>query len=253
MGIGIQLWTLKDETATDFRGTLRKVADMGYEGVEFAGYGGIPADEMKELLQQLGLKAIGSHVGPQRLRDDLQGEIDYLLAIGCNYLIVPHVSENERQTEGDWKKLFAEFAGYAQAAKAAGLKFAYHNHDFEFTSKVDGKFAFDALFEAIPLAQVEIDTGWVDYAGLDPVAYIRTYSGRVPLLHLKDYVNHPETGRMKSVELGKGVLKIGDIIREGSTCGSEWLIVEQEAFEQPPIDSAKESIQWLRAHLNQTV
>ena len=84
MNIGLQMYT-RDETAQDFRGTLRKVAELGYEGVEFAGYGDIPAEEMKTLLQELGLKAIGSHVGLHLLRADLQKEIDYLKTIGAKY------------------------------------------------------------------------------------------------------------------------------------------------------------------------
>ena len=85
MGIGLQLYTLRDETAVDFAGTLRKVAELGYEGVEFAGYGGLSAAEMQELLQETGLQAVGSHVGLDRLREDLQGEIDYLKAISPTF------------------------------------------------------------------------------------------------------------------------------------------------------------------------
>ena len=87
----------------DMEGTLRHVAKLGYEGVEFAGYYGMPADKLKGLLDELGLKAFGSHISLQRFREDFQGELDYLKTIGAKYAICPYVGAEERESVEQWK------------------------------------------------------------------------------------------------------------------------------------------------------
>lgn len=249
LGIGIQLYTLRDDLAKDFRGTLTRVAKLGYEGVEFAGYGGIPADEMKELLQSLGLKAIGSHVGLNSLRNNLEQEIDYLNTIGGKYLVLPGIPVEERSDEAAWKRIFAECATFGQAAAGSGLIFGYHNHDFEFKMQVDGEYAYDALFAATSpeRVQVEMDLGWVQFAGLSPVSYIAKYAGRLPLVHLKDFRIGAD-GRIDTVELGNGTIDLQTVIRAASGAGTEWLIVEQDSCANPPLESVATSIEWLKTN-----
>lgn len=250
MGIGLQLYTLRDETARDFAGTLRKVAELGYEGVEFAGYGGLKAEEMKDLLAELKLQAIGSHVGYAKIRSDLHSEIAYLKTIGAKYLICPNLNVKEFETEEDWKALFALFAEAGEACAKEGLTFCYHNHAFEFEIRVDGGYLFDALYSATPPAvvQAEMDTGWVQYAGQDTLAYIARYAGRLPLIHLKDYDGNQEDGGINTLELGRGVLPLKDIIRASSEAGAEWLIVEQDRCANPPLQCVETSIEWLKAN-----
>ncbi|WP_274650910.1 sugar phosphate isomerase/epimerase family protein [Paenibacillus humicola] len=253
MGIGLQLYTLRNELAQDFKGTLRKVAELGYEGVEFAGYGGIPADEMKSLLQELGLKAIGSHVGPAALRGSLQQEIDYLKTIGAQYLICPHVAAEERADEESWKRLFSLFEEVGAEAREQGLVFGYHNHAFEFESRIGGEFVYDALYASTKpeSVQVEMDVCWVQFAGQDPLAYIPKYAGRLPLLHLKDF-SKDEEGKMKTLELGQGVVNLPAVIQASSDAGVQWLIVEQDHCQNPPLESVASSLNWLKQHyLNQ--
>lgn len=247
MGIGLQLYTLREDTAKDFRGTLKKVAELGYEGVEFAGYGGIPAEEMRDLLQSLGLKAIGSHVGLKNMQTQLDEEIAYLKTIGAKYIVCPHVAAENRQDEQAWKELFAFFQSVAEKAAEHGLIFGYHNHDFEFHSKVDGKFALDALFQATSpeLVQVELDIGWVQFFGLEPVEYMAQYAGRLPLVHLKDF-RVGEDGKIDTVELGHGKIDLPSVIRAASDAGSEWLIVEQDRCANPPLESIATSMNWLK-------
>ncbi|MGO4275982.1 sugar phosphate isomerase/epimerase family protein, partial [Paenibacillus sp. TAF58] len=108
LGIGLQLYTLRDDMEKDLEGTLRHVAKLGYEGVEFAGYYGKPAAELKQLLDELGLNAFGSHISLERFRNDLQGEIDYLKTIGAKYAICPYVGAEERDSVDQWKALIAE-------------------------------------------------------------------------------------------------------------------------------------------------
>lgn len=253
MGIGLQLFTLRDETAQDFRGTLRKVAEMGYEGVEFAGYGGIPAEEMKALLDELGLQAIGSHVGLELLRNDLQKEIDYLKTIGAKYMMCPYVAPEDRENAEGWKSLFAFLEEVGIEARKQGLIFGYHNHAFEFETEVDGQFVFDAMYSATSpeAVQVEMDVCWVQFAGQDPLQYIPKYAGRLPLLHLKDFSKDAE-GNMQTLELSQGLVDLKGVIQAASDAGTQWLIVEQDVCQNPPLESVSNSFNWLKEnYLNQ--
>lgn len=254
MGIGLQLYTLRNEMAADFEGTLRQVAELGYEGVEFAGYGGLSSEQMKKLLDSLGLQAIGSHVSLQRLRDDLQGEIDYVKAIGGQYLICPYIIEEDRKKGEDWKSLFAFFEEVGLEVRNQGLTFAYHNHAFEFDLKVDGAFVFDALYAQTnpESVQVEMDVCWVQFAGQDPLRYVPKYAGRLPLLHLKDF-NKDEQGGMITLELGQGVVRLPDVIAAASDAGVEWLIVEQDHCQNPPLTSVANSLNWVKQHYLQQI
>jgi len=246
MGIGLQLFTLRNETAADFAGTLRKVAELGYEGVEFAGYGGLSADEMNALLRETGLKAIGAHVGLSQLRDNLQGEIDYLKAIGAKYMICPYVMPDERQSAEDWRKIVAFCKEVSEEVTKQGLVFGYHNHDFEFHEKLDGEFVFDAIYAAAPESiKVEMDVCWVTFAGQDPLAYINKYAGRLPLLHTKDF-RKDEKGGMVTLELGQGEVPLQDVIAAASAAGVEWLIVEQDICQKPALESVANSLDWMK-------
>lgn len=247
MGIGLQLFTLREDLAKDFRGTLRQVAEMGYEGVEFAGYGGLPADELKQLLQELNLKAIGAHVSLANMKADLNKEIEYLHTIGAKYLICPYIAAEDRENPEAWKSLFAYFAEAGQQVNEQGLQFAYHNHAFEFEMKVDDQYVFDALYaSASPEAiQVEMDAGWVQFAGLDTLQYIANYAGRLPLLHLKDFKG-VINGQINTVELGQGEIDLPSVIQAGSDAGVEWIIVEQDRCANPPLESVATSYNWLK-------
>jgi sugar phosphate isomerase/epimerase len=256
LGIALQLYTLRDELAKDFTGTLRKVAAMGYEGVEFAGYGGLTAEELQALLQELNLKAVGAHISLGAIRSDLQAEITYLKKLGAKYLICPYLNVQEFQSESDWKALFALFAEAGEACAKEGLVFCYHNHAFEFEIRIDGEYLFDALYASAKpeSVQVEMDTGWVQYAGQDTLAYIARYAGRLPLVHLKDYRGTTPEGQINTLPLGEGTLPLADIIRASEQAGAEWLVVEQDRCgDQPSLECVRTSMEWLKKHSSQAI
>ncbi|OBZ09423.1 sugar phosphate isomerase/epimerase [Bacillus sp. FJAT-26390] len=249
MNVGLQLYTLRDATAQDFEGTLRKVAAMGYEGVEFAGYGDIKAEAMRDLLQELNLKAIGSHIGLHLLEGNLEEEIAYLQTIGAKYAICPWLPADARDTEA-WRGHLVKFEEYGKRFREAGITFAYHNHEFEFEVEIDGQIVFDALYERIApqYLQVEMDIGWVQYSGVDPLAYIAKYAGRLPLLHLKDFRGGEKGQQIDTVELGRGDLPLLPIIEAASQASVEWIIVEQDTCANPPLEAVAESMEWLKSN-----
>lgn len=246
--IGLQLFTVREQLAQDFEGTLRQVAALGYQGVEFHTFVGRSAEEVKALLDELGLEIVGTHIGYSRLLDHLDEEIAYHKAIGNKYLIVPYLTEEQRQ----WKDVFDNLVAIGTAVQKAGLMLGYHNHDFELTEQIDGKPVFDVLFESVPahLLKVEMDTCWVHYGGYDPVEYIKRYTGHLPLIHLKD-MSRDEDGKAVTVELGKGEVHLRAIIDAAVEANVEWIIVEQDYCTNPPLQSIETSIQWIHEYASQ--
>lgn len=247
MGIGVQLFSVRKQLEADFTGTLKRVAEAGYEGVEFAGnFGGLPADQLLALLNDLGLKPIGDHPGIYALRDKLAQTVTYLRELGAPFAVAPWLPEEYRSAEA-FPGLLAILAQAGQAFHEAGIVFGYHNHDFEFNVKIDGEYLLDTLFARTSPAQVavELDVGWVHYAGEDPAAYIAKYSGRIPLVHLKDFAR-TAAGGWQTAPVGKGSTPIADVIRAAGQAGSQWLIVEQDETTGDIFDDITESRQWLR-------
>jgi sugar phosphate isomerase/epimerase len=233
--IGLQLYSIKDETEKDFKGTLRKVAQMGYDGVEFAGYGGLGSKELKELLDELGLKACGSHIGIQALTDNIDEIIEYNLVIGNKYIICPW---SEFSSKTNILDIAAKLKIVGEKCKAKGLICGYHNHDHEF-KKFDGELGLDILLKSVDagLLVAEIDTYWVEFAGIDPASYIKKHAGRCELIHIKDMQTIGNT--KESTEVGNGTMNFVPIIKEAEKQGAAWLIVEQEYFTIPSLESVK--------------
>lgn len=238
--VALQLYTLRKETEKDFMGTLEKVAEIGYKGVEFAGFGDIPPAQMKECLDRLGLKAVGSHTPVDLLKNNIDKVFEYNNIIGNSYIICPY---NEYKSKKDFLEAAKLYNEIGRKCKEKGFIFCYHNHDHEF-QVFDGEYGLDIIFKNTDpeFVKTEIDTCFVKVAGLDPASYIRKYSGRSPLLHLKDV---SENGIKGTTEVGNGVLDIEGIINAAKEAGVKWLIVEQEEFDRPPIQSAKISFEYL--------
>ena len=231
--IGLQLWSIKDELEKDFKGTLKKVAKIGYDGVEFAGYGGLSSYELKALLIDLGLKACGSHVSLVELTDNIDAVIKYSLEIGNKYIICPYAEANSKQ---DVLELAVKLNLIGQKCMASGLIFGYHNHAHEF-KEFHGEYALDLIYKATDagLVKAEIDTYWVEYAGVNAVEYIKKYKSRCLLIHIKDMQIIED--KKESTEVGNGIMDISKIICEAEKQGATWLIIEQEYFTRPTLES----------------
>jgi sugar phosphate isomerase/epimerase len=242
--LALQLYTVRDETARDFAGTLRRVSALGYTAVEFAGYGGLSLPRMQELLAETGLQALSSHLSLESLEQRFEQEAEYALAIGCPYIIVPWLPPHQRTTEA-FTALTETLNRLGSQAQARGLTLGYHNHDFEFApmSGENPTLVLDYLFEQTDPASVsfELDTYWAAFAGVDPVHYLQRHSGRIALIHLKDM-----TPECAFTEVGAGTLPIAEIVAAARTSGTQGSIVENDQPRIPSLESAGRSLQFLR-------
>ena len=239
--VAVQLYSIRDEMNRDFVGTLEKVAGIGYKGVEFAGFGGLPASELKKVLDRLGLAPVGSHTGINLLKENLDEVIAYNLDIGNRYIICPH---NTYESKEDYVKASQLYNEIGEKICAGGLEFLYHNHDFEFV-KYDGEYGFDILFKGAEPQNLaaEIDSGWVFYAGHDPAAFIKSYAGRCPLVHIKDFKSRENRS---FTEVGSGIVDVKAIAAAAEEVGVRWLIVEQDECSIPSLESVQISFNNLK-------
>lgn len=234
--VGIQLYTVRQALNQDFKGVVKQLAAMGYQGVEFAGmYGNMEPAELAAFLKEAGLKCCGQHVGGNDIATAGSKPYAYAKALGCPYL----TTSGAGQVEKDWAGAIELYRKAGAVAKANGCVFTYHNHAAEFI-KIDGVYAEDMLLQKTDPVEVqaELDTFWIRKGGPDPVAYIAQYAGRVPQIHLKDM--NPITCAF--TEVGNGLMDLKGIFKVGEKVGAKWVIVEQDTCPGPELDSARISI-----------
>jgi sugar phosphate isomerase/epimerase len=243
--IALQLYSIKELTSIDFLGTLEKVAKIGYNGVEFAGYFNTPGKDLKKALDSFGLKAAGSHIGISSITENLDEVIEYSLQINDPYIICPGLPVHMRDSAEAYKKLAALFNEIGLKCKNNGIQFAYHNHDFEF-EKFDGQYGLDILLNNTgpDLVHMELDTFWVEYSGLKSIDFINKYKERCSILHIKDMKSLNEK---INTEIGKGIMEFKPMVEAGKKYGVKWFTVEQEEFEIPQLASIKESYEYLKS------
>lgn len=268
--IGLQLYSIREDMEKDMDSALRQVKEMGYDCVEFAGYFGHSAEEVKAMLDKYGLECVSVHQAPQLFVDEGQKAVDYIKTLGVKYAAVPWYEKDKLAGSPEWDNTVKMFTDVAELLKKNGIKMMYHNHDFEF-NKVDGKFILDWIYDTIPqdLIEPEVDTCWVHYAGYNPAEYLLKYSGRINIVHLKDFACNnlgggpvyaliDEDGNEKKGSkedngfefrpVGHGIQDIPSIIEASEKAGASVLIVEQDqSNDRPPMEAAKMSREYLKS------
>lgn len=246
--IGVQLYTLRREMERDMAAVLHTVARIGYRGVEFAGFYGKSAEEIRRLLYNTGLHPIASHVGLQELKTSLPEVMAFHQAIGCDTLICPWVEPDRMTRSDEVQALVRDLIDIARVCREEGLRFGYHHHDFELEKRVQDRPVLDWLLEQTAEAGVtaELDVYWLKKAGVSETEYIRRYAGRVSLIHLKDMEDAPDRF---FASVGSGLLDVEAVIAAGVEAGTEWFIVEQDACreEVSPLEEVKRSATYLKA------
>ena len=264
--IAVQLYSVRDEMEKDFCGTVKKIKDMGYEGVEFAGLFGKSGTEVKAICDEIGITPVSAHVPYYDMLDNPEAVLKDYRDMGCKYVAVPYLTEECRPGTEGWTSTVEGIRKIAEAAEKMGIQLLYHNHDFEFI-KIDGKYALDILYDTIPadLLQTEIDTCWVNVGGENPAEYIEKYSGRAPVVHLKDFHGSKGNGPLykligiddetEAVEstfefrpVGYGVQDWKKIVAAAEKAGAEWVVVEQDSpsMKKSPLECVQMSINYLK-------
>ena len=242
--IGVQLYTVRAEMAKDFDGSLKKIAELGFKEVEFAGYYNRTPQQIKALLTQLGLDAPSAHIPLADLRNNLTKTIEGAKVMGHRYIVCPFLMPNERKTLDQYKELFATLNKAGAECKKAGIQLAYHNHDFEFTP-IDGKLPYDLMLAETDknLVKMELDLYWIVKANQDPLAYMKKYPDRFALFHVKDLDKTPNRG---ITEVGHGVIDFKTIFAKAPKGAIKHYLIEQDVCPGSPFDSLKFSIDYLK-------
>lgn len=249
MKIAAQLYTLRDylKTPEDIAATLKKVKQMGYNSVQVSGIGPIDDQALKDIADQEGLKICATHIGFKDLRENLDAVIKKHQLWECRYVGLGGLPGEYRTKEG--YKQFAEIASeIGRELNKEGLKFIYHNHDFEF-AKFDGKTGMDILFEESDPEAVdfELDVYWVHAGGADVIDWIEKVRGRMKVVHLKDMIVTPDR-EQRFAEVGEGNMNFAKIVQACEAIGVEWGAVEQDqCYDRTPFESLEISAKNLKA------
>ena len=246
MKLGLQLYSVRENLEKDFLGTLKAVKAMGYEGGELAGIYGKSASEVRALFEEAGLIPISAHVAYQDLAPDIEGVVKMYYEIGCKYIVIPYLPVEYRYGTEKYVQVVSDMKIIGEVCKKYGITMLYHNHDFEFEKNENGEYVLDALYNEIPadLLETEIDTCWVNVAGENPCDYVRKYTGRAPVVHLKDFVGEKNKNMYKLIgidseesevkntfefrPLGCGKQNVQAIVDAAKDAGASWIIAEQD-------------------------
>jgi sugar phosphate isomerase/epimerase len=217
--IGLQLYSVRADCKKDLAGTVKAVAEMGYDGVEFAGYWGRNADELKELLDDSGLKCCGTHTHVKTIQgDELKKTAEFHRILGNKFLIVPSLPGNLRgNTAEKWIEVAKFFSEVAERAKPLGMRVGYHNHSYEF-KKIGDTTGWDIFFSnASKDVIMQLDTGNCMGGGGDPVAILKEFGDRAATIHIK------EKG---SSIIGEGQVDWKSLLPAVQPDVTEWFIIE---------------------------
>jgi len=262
--LGIQLYSIRDDMKTDPLGTLRQLADMGYKNVEHAGYGnrkfyGYAAKDFKRVLGDLGLSMPSGHTvmgkqhwdaGKKDFTDEWKYTVEDAALMGQRFVISPWLDESLRTNYDDFKNCMDVFNKSGELCKKSGMKFGYHNHDFEFSQELNGKKIFDLILESTDpsLVAQQLDIGNMYHAGGIALDIIKKYPGRFELMHVKDEIKAADKGEMgggyESTVLGKGIIPVKEVIDLGKKSGgTRYFIIEQESYQGlSPLESVRQDL-----------
>ena len=247
---GLQLYTLRADLPKDVRGVLKQVSAMGYKEIEGfeAGKGifwGMTNKEFKRYMDELGMRFISSHCD---INNRFEEKADQAASIGMKYLIAPYLGPQKQMD--DYKRAAEKFNQKGEVCRKAGIRVAYHNHDYSFVP-VNGQFPQDIMMQNTDknLVDFEMDIYWVVTAGQDPIEWMRKYRGRFKLCHVKDRKKDtPLTNKDASCTLGLGDIDFKKILHEGKQYGLNHFIVEQERYDNTtPLEAAREDADYLKA------
>lgn len=263
--IALQLYSVREQLKEDFYGTLKKVKEFGYSGVEFAGLFDKDPLAVKKMCDEIGLVPLSAHVPFLNLMEKMDETIECYAKLGVKYVVIPYLTPEYRPGNAGFMTVIEQAKKIGEALKKKGIVLQYHNHDFEFV-KLDGEYALDILYREVgpELLQTQIDTCWVNVAGENPAEYLKKYAGRIPVVHLKDFVGVKSNnmyaligidedekkvteGPFEFRPVGKGKQDFPAIVAAADAGGTKWYVVEQDnpSMGLNALECAKTSIDYL--------
>jgi sugar phosphate isomerase/epimerase len=238
--VGLMLYTIRDECERDLEGTLRAVAGLGYDGVELYNLHGHPAERVRGWLDEVGLVAVGRHAGLDALESELPSLAEEAGVLGFDRIALSYIEPDRAAVE--------RIAALAGQARTHGIRLGFHNHDRELAPLDGGGESFLDLLRGLPadLLWLELDLGWVWFAGADPIEELAKTRGRCPLVHVKDFTSRESKD---DVPVGDGVVGYERVVPAAVAAGVEWLLVEEDNVEGPPLTAVERSLHAVRRML----
>ena len=267
--VAVQLYSVRDDMEKDFYGTINAMKELGYDGIEFAGLFGEDPEKIKAYCEEIGIVPISAHVPYYDMLENPEAVLADYKTIGVKYVVVPYLTEECRPGTDGFAATVEGIRKIGAAAKELGIQLLYHNHDFEFV-KIGEEYALDVLYSTVPedLLKTEIDTCWVNVAGVNPAEYVEKYTGRAPVVHLKDFkksgegngklydligiddegAEQEEEDAFSFMPVGYGVQDMPAILAACENAGAEWVVVEQDnpAKGETAMNSVKLSREYLQ-------
>ena len=256
-GIGLQLYTIGDAMGKDVPGSLKKVSDIGFKYLELASYSngkfyGYLPGEFKKMINDLGMEVISSHAGvnPQGITtEEAKKMAEDHAKLGAKYCMQPYVADGDRKTIAGYQKMVAEWNKVGKIMKENGVRFGYHNHNFEFDT-VEGKVPYFDIFLTEmdkDVMTMELDLFWTIKAGINPVDLFKKYPGRFQLFHMKDMYTKEapffKTASNDFAPVGEGLINFKEILAAKNIAGMKYMFVEQDSTKDgKPFDAIKTSI-----------
>ncbi len=240
--IGLQVYSVRDAAAKNLARVLRAIGEMGYQGVEFAGYYNHKAEAIRKMLDDSGLRCCGTHIGLDTLLgDNFAKTVEFNKTLGNPYLIVSWMPESRLASLEVIKKTAALYTELAAKAKAHAMKVGYHAHGGDF-KKIGDETAWELFFAAAGRdVTMQMDIGNCIGGGGDPYAILRKFPGRSATIHLKEHGGKP------GAPVGEGEVRWKEVFEICETTGgTQWYIVEQESYAVPPMESVKACLTNLR-------
>ncbi len=236
--VALQLWSVKDQAKIDFAGTVQHVAEIGYTGVELAGFGNLDAKRVRSALTDAGLALAAVHVNPQRLQTELPVVIDELLTLGASDAVCAFWPAEQYLSRAACEQIGEKLGTVGAALRAVGVRFSFHNHAPELV-RFEGKTALDWILAAAAPRDLlaEPDVFWLHEAGYPPGRFLLEHGARCRLIHLRD-----------GSELGTGPVDYSAVFGAiDAVAAADWLIVEQDRYHFEPLESVRRSCEWLRS------
>jgi sugar phosphate isomerase/epimerase len=241
--ISLQLYTVREETARDMPGTLRRISEIGYPAVEFAGFGGENAEDLSNILYDLGLRASGAHVPFHSWETDPGSVITDMHTLDCAHAILPMAPPDQHRDETAVARLAGSLNRWGDLCRQEGVTFSYHNHDFEF-APLDGTTMWEVLVrETDPeLVYFELDLYWVRYGGANPETLLREVADRVSLVHVKDMASDEQRS---DLPVGEGIMPWTSLLEAADVAEVEWYVAEQDN-PRDALEDVRISLQYMR-------